>query len=154
MLSKLRNLFTPDEGDEASTPLVDNELQLATAVLLVRASVIDGEKDPAETAKLSKLLKDRFELSSEDVDELIVQAGQKEEEAVDLYSFTRVITKKLDLDGRRRVVEMLWEMAFADGVLDDYEANLIWRVSELVGVSTRERVELRKAVVARREDKA
>jgi uncharacterized tellurite resistance protein B-like protein len=132
---------------------VDDELQLATAVLLIRASVIDGVTDVAEIAKLSQLLKSRFELSSEDVDELITQAGQKEADAVDLYSFTRVITKKLELDGRRRVVEMLWEMAFADGVLDDYEANLIWRVSELVGVSTRERVELRQAVVARREDK-
>ncbi len=153
MLSKLRSLFASAEGDDASAPLVDDELQLATAVLLIRASVIDGVTDVAEVAKLSQLLKSRFELSSEDVDELITQAGQKEADAVDLYSFTRVITKKLELDGRRRVVEMLWEMAFADGVLDDYEANLIWRVSELVGVSTRERVELRQAVVARREDK-
>lgn len=154
MLSKLRNLFASAEGDDASVPLVDDELQLATAVLLIRASVIDGVTDVAEVAKLPQLLKSRFELSSEDVDELIAQAGQKEADAVDLYSFTRVITKKLDLDGRRRVVEMLWEMAFADGVLDDYEANLIWRVSELIGVSTRERVELRQAVVARREDKS
>lgn len=154
MLSKLRSLFTSDGGDEAATPMVDDELQLATAVLLVRASVIDGDRDPAEIAKLSQLLKNRFELSSEDVDELVLQAGQAEADAVDLYAFTRVITQKLDLNGRRRIVEMLWEMAFADGVLDDYESNMIWRVSELVGVSTRERVELRQAVVARNADKA
>lgn len=152
MLSKLRSLFASDEGNEAATPMVDDELQLATAVLLVRASVIDGDRDPAEIAKLSQLLKNRFELSSEDVDELVLQAGRAEADAVDLYAFTRVITQKLEIDGRRRIVEMLWEMAFADGVLDDYESNMIWRVSELIGVSTRERVELRQAVVARNAD--
>jgi uncharacterized tellurite resistance protein B-like protein len=47
------------------------------------------------------------------------------------------------------MVEMLWEVAYADGVLHEFESNLVWRAAELLGVSTRDRVELRKAVESR-----
>jgi uncharacterized tellurite resistance protein B-like protein len=37
----------------------------------------------------------------------------------------------------------------ADGVVDEFESNLVWRAAELLGVSTRDRVVLRKAVEGR-----
>jgi uncharacterized tellurite resistance protein B-like protein len=44
---------------------------------------------------------------------------------------------------------MLWEVVMADGVVDEFESNLVWRAAELLGVSTRDRVLLRKAVASR-----
>ena len=41
---------------------------------------------------------------------------------------------------------MLWEIAFADGSVDEFEENTIWRIAELLGVSTRDRVLLRQRV--------
>ena len=55
----------------------------------------------------------------------------------------------LDQEGRQRIIEMLWEMAMADGVVHEFEANLVWRAAELLGVSTRDRVRLRKMVASR-----
>jgi uncharacterized tellurite resistance protein B-like protein len=46
-------------------------------------------------------------------------------------------------------VEMLWEIVMADGVVHAFESNLLWRTAELLGVSTRDRVTLRKMVEAR-----
>ena len=70
-------------------------------------------------------------------------------ESVDLYQFTSVLCRALDQEGRKRIVEMLWEVVLADGVVHEFEANLVWRAAELLGVSTRDRVSLRKAVESR-----
>jgi uncharacterized tellurite resistance protein B-like protein len=80
---------------------------------------------------------------------LFQEATAEERNAVDLYRFTKVLTRELDQDGRKRIVEMLWEVVMADGVVDEFESNLVWRVAELIGVSTRDRVVLRKMVEAR-----
>ena len=53
------------------------------------------------------------------------------------------------ISGRKRIIEMLWEMAMADGVVHEFESNLVWRVSELLGVSARDRVTLKKLVASR-----
>ena len=45
---------------------------------------------------------------------------------------------------------MMWEIVYADGRVSEFEDNLIWRAADLLGVSTRERVELRQRVAASR----
>jgi uncharacterized tellurite resistance protein B-like protein len=47
------------------------------------------------------------------------------------------------------MVEMMWEIVFADGQVDEFEDNIVWRASDLLGISTRDRVELRHQVAAR-----
>ena len=44
---------------------------------------------------------------------------------------------------------MLWEIAMADRVVHEFESNLVWRVAELLGVSARDRVLMRKTVASR-----
>ena len=78
-----------------------------------------------------------------------LEAEAWEQESVDLYSFTSVLCRELDQEGRQRIVEMLWDIVLADGVLHEYEADLVSRGAELLGVSTRDRVRLRKIVESR-----
>ncbi|WP_170984255.1 TerB family tellurite resistance protein [Rhodoligotrophos defluvii] len=127
----------------------ERTLELAIAALLVRASVIDDAVNPAELGRIEQLLTHRFGLSHEAVQTLLGEAREAEAKAVDLYRFTRVVTENLDQEGRKGLVGMLWEVVLADGRIDPYEENLVWRVAELVGVSTRDRVMLRKAVEER-----
>ena len=139
-----RTLLAPE-----AEPVAEADLPLATAALLIHAAAIDGSLEQAEMTKLAELLKRRFDLAEAEVQDLIERGRAEEREAVDLYRFTRVMTEGLDEEGREHVIELLWEMAYADGVLDDYESNLVWRVAELIGVATRERVRLRQEVQAR-----
>jgi uncharacterized tellurite resistance protein B-like protein len=126
-----------------------DELQLAAAALLVHAAVIDGNTADDELKKLKDLLQERFALSESDADRLIEEGKSRERDAVDLYRFTSVLCRELDQDGRKRIVEMLWEIVMADGELHEFEDNLVWRVAELLGVSARDRITLKKAVAAR-----
>jgi uncharacterized tellurite resistance protein B-like protein len=129
--------------------LREDELRLAAAALLVRAAVIDGTVDAVERRKLKALLEQRFDLDGDELRPLVDEATVREHDSVDLYRFTSVLARELDQDGRKRIVEMLWEVVMADGVIHEFESNLVWRTAELLGVSTRDRVTLRQAVAAR-----
>ena len=122
----------------------DQDYRLAAAALLVHIAAIDGEFDSKERTRVQRLVEERFNLSHAQARELIAHATESEREAVDLYGFTSVLKRSLGEEGRRQLVGMLWELAYADGDIDECEENVVWRVAELLGVSTRERVTLRR----------
>ena len=124
----------------------DREFRVAYAALLVHAATIDGDMTGSERGQLAVLLKQRFELANAAVDELIAQAVAAEEKAVDFYHFTHAISGAMDETDRLRMIEMMWTVAFADGKISDYEDNLIWRVADLLGVSSEQRIALRQRV--------
>ena len=81
---------------------------------------------------------------------MIEKGAEADREAVDLYHFTRRISASLDDEGRRSIVEMMWEIIYADGAVSGSEDNIVWRVADLLAVSSRQRIELRRRVAAGR----
>jgi uncharacterized tellurite resistance protein B-like protein len=134
------------DGGKHPSRFDDSDNRLAAAALLVHAAAIDGEMSPAEREKLQAVLKQRFNLDDATTDELVEQATAAEHEAVDLYQFTRLLNRTLDEAGRARIIEMMWKIVYADGSRDELEDNLIWRAADLLGVSSRERIALRRRV--------
>ena len=82
-------------------------------------------------------------------DRLIASAMLVEGEAVDLYHFTSVIMRSVNEEGRLRIVEMMWELVYADGQVTEFEDNVVWRAADLLGVSSRDRIELKHRVAER-----
>jgi uncharacterized tellurite resistance protein B-like protein len=138
------------DGDTHPSRFADNDYRLSAAALLIHAAAIDGVISDIERERLHAVIKRWFDLDEAATDELVRKANEAEQESIDLYHFTSVLGRSLDEDGRRRVVEMMWEIAYADGRVSEFEDNLIWRAADLLGVSTRERVELRQRVAASR----
>jgi uncharacterized tellurite resistance protein B-like protein len=128
--------------------LEDHEFRTAYAALLVHAAAVDGAISYAEREQLAGLLKHRFDLNDAATDQLIEQATRAEQKAVDFYHFVRLINGALDEAERLRMIEMMWAVAYADGKISGYEDNLIWRVADMLGVSSTERIALRQRVVA------
>jgi uncharacterized tellurite resistance protein B-like protein len=126
----------------------ENDYRLAAAALLVHAAAIDGAISEAGRAKLHDLVKLRFNLDDADADELIAEATAAEQQSIDLYRFTSQINRALDEKGRARLVEMMWQIVCADGVISEFEDNLIWRAADLLGISRDERIALRGRVTA------
>jgi len=147
MLTALKNFINELTGEtDRPKPFEAADYQLAATALLVHIASIDGEFDANERARIQQLVEARFGQSPEEARELIDAAKVSEADAVDLYRFTSVLKRRLDEDGRRQVIGMLWDMAHADGAVHEFEENVVWRVAELLGVSTRDRVELRREV--------
>ena len=138
------------QGGKHPTHFEPNDYRLAAAALLVHAAAIDGNISEVERDQLRTVIKRQFGLDEATTDELVAEATEAEHEAIDLYHFTSVINRSLDEDGRRRVVEMMWEIVYADGRVTEFESNLIWRAADLLGISARDRIELRHRVAGQR----
>jgi uncharacterized tellurite resistance protein B-like protein len=124
----------------------EDDYRLAAAALLIHVANADGRIDLAERRKLQRIIKERFGFDAASAANLIAAAEQSDREAVDFYHFTSVLKRALDEVGRLKMVEKLWEIAFADGAVDELEENTIWRIAELLGVTGRDRVWLRQKV--------
>ena len=154
MLDSLRNFISELTGGEKHPGrFEENDYRLAAAALLIHASAIDGTMTDAERDKLRAVLKSRFALDDAATDELIDAGTLAENEAVDLYHFTSLINRSLDEQGRLGIVEMMWEIVFADGRVNEFEDNLMWRAADLLGVSSRDRIALRQRVPAKRRER-
>ena len=139
------------EGAKPAHRFDENDYRLAATALLVHAARIDGQFAESERAKLRALMETRFDLDESAAAELIAEATELEREAIDLYHFTAQLNRALDEKGRARMVEMMWQVAYADGVISEFEDNLIWRAADLLGVSQRERIALRNRVAETRQ---
>jgi uncharacterized tellurite resistance protein B-like protein len=137
-------------GDKHPSRFADDDYRLAASALLVHAAAIDGEVSQVERDQLHDIIKQRFELDEAATNELVIEATQAEQQAVDLYHFTSLINRSLDEVGRRRIVEMMWEIVYADGRVTEFEDNLLWRAADLLGISSRDRIELRHQVAGAR----
>ena len=151
MINRIKALFA-DKG-HSSDPEADqhshDELQLAAATLLVEAATLDGHYGETEQAAIDKLLREKFALKDEEARSLHDLAVTEQSEANQLLGFTRAIKDRYSLEERIELIEMIWEVVYADGELHDYEANLLRRLGGLLYVSDRERGDARKRVLAR-----
>ncbi|MEE4145972.1 MAG: TerB family tellurite resistance protein [Halieaceae bacterium] len=132
MISTLRKLFeAPATESEADR---EHRLQLAAAALLIETARADFTEDEAEETSLRRLLCDTLDVSPQEVDALLRQAGERLDEATSLYDFTRVINDHYSAAQKLELISSMWRVAYADGRLDKYEEYLIRQVAELTYV--------------------
>lgn len=124
----------------------DTGYRLAATALLVHVISLEGEPSAVEKQKLHELIETRFKLDPGTADKLIAAATIEEGEAVDLYHFTSVIMRAVDESGRLRIIEMMWELVYADGRVSEFEDNVVWRAADLLGISSRDRIDMRHRV--------
>jgi uncharacterized tellurite resistance protein B-like protein len=142
LLDRLKRILSGEEPVGSD----DSDIRQAVAALLIHASRIDDTVDTAEIAARDRLLREKFDISDAEMATLVMEAESAVADAADLYGFTRAIKEHYDREHRGRIVEMLWEIVLADGTIDPHEANLVWRVAGLLGFTTRENGDFRRAV--------
>ncbi len=138
MFDAISRLFAKPEAEIEDA--IDTKL--AVAALLVHLIGVDGEVEESEREAVKGVLQDHFDLSTSEVKALMEKAHKKDAEAVDFYAFTSGITQ-LEMDQRLEIIRMMWAVVFADKTNHEMEDNMVWRVAELIGVSTRDRTILR-----------
>jgi len=155
MLDGLRQFITEMVSPNAEQRVFDeSDYRLAATALLIHIVSLDGQPTAIEKRKLHSLIETSFKLDPGTADQLIASATRAESDAVDLYRFTSVIMREVDEAGRRRIVEMMWEMVFADGKITEFEDNVLWRAADLLGISGRDRIDLKHAVQERQAERA
>lgn len=151
MLADLRHFFAElTGGQKPQDQFAENDYRRAAAALLVHVATLDGELTNSKRRKLHDLLEAQFGLDAAATDALILEATADDRELVDFFHFTSLIMRTLDEAGRLRIVEMLWQMVYAEGDVTEFESNVMWRVADLLAVSSRDRIALRERVAAAR----
>jgi uncharacterized tellurite resistance protein B-like protein len=151
MIERLKSLFAARaDAPAGKRPRATHDgLQLAAAVLLCHAARMDDDFAESERAAIRTLLRARFGLSAEDADALVEASDEQASSTVDLWGYARLVKNGFSHEERVHLIEMLWEVAYADGVLHDYEAHLLRRIAGLIYVSDHERGAARKRVLVR-----
>ncbi|WP_425907886.1 TerB family tellurite resistance protein [Nitrobacter sp. TKz-YC02] len=148
MLDRLRHfiidVISPEAPDHRSFD--ETGCKLAATALFIHVISLDGEPSDVEIRKLHELIETRFGLDPGTANKLITSATLAEGEAVDLYQFTSVLMRSLNDEDRLRIVEMMWELVYADGRVSEFEENVVWRAADLLAISSRDRIELKHRV--------
>jgi uncharacterized tellurite resistance protein B-like protein len=140
MFEAISRLFNKPEAALAS-----HNPKLAVAVLLVHLASVDGQIKDEERQTIRGALIDHYGLDETSVDRLIKEAAFRDAEAVDFYRFTSALTS-LEMEDRIDIIRMMWTVVFSDQKNHELEDNMVWRVAELIGVSSRDRTILRNQV--------
>ena len=146
MLARIKAFF--DNQLNAGDDQVDREhrLQLAAAALLIETAKADFQRDTDETGAIEAALGKTFDLSADELSQLLDMAEEETREATSLYQFTRLINDHYDEQRKIHLIELLWRVAYADGEISKYEDHLIRRVAELTYVSHKDFIATKLAV--------
>ncbi len=129
--------------EETSETDIEHALRVATAVLLIEVMRADFKVEPAERERLRELLHTHFDLSVEELDALLEEAEADADRLVSTQHITRLLNQHYDHAMKLRIVEMMWQVVFADGTKDHYEEHLLRQVAELLYISHAEFIQAR-----------
>jgi len=142
-MRKILLKFLTIETIEISPADIEHALRVATAVLLVEVARADFIIVPSEKLRLRELLEQQFHLSTQELDALLEEAEADADRMVSIQHVTRLLNQHYDHAMKRRVVEMMWQLVYADGEKDHYEEHLIRQVADLLYVSHSEFIQAR-----------
>lgn len=142
-MRKILLKFLTIETIETSPADIEHALRVATAVLLVEVARADFIIVPSEKFRLRELLEQQFHLSTQELDALLEEAEADADRMVSIQHVTRLLNEHYDHAMKRRVVEMMWQLVYADGEKDHYEEHLIRQVADLLYVSHSEFIQAR-----------
>lgn len=145
LISFLNNL--PASGQRRPTGAEDDP-RVAAAALLFHVANADGVLQESEKAELRAALSGSYSLEGVALDRLIEAGQEADREAIDLYSFTSVLKRHLEHEERVEFIGLLWALVYADGRADELEDNTVWRIAELIGVDSRDRIAARQRIKA------
>lgn len=145
MFKQLLDLLKSPEPER-----VKADLRLSVAILMLEAADMDAAFSAEERAVIQELLTNRFTLSPSEAHELLSVSEQKIKTLVQIHPYTDTVFSQMSEDERIHLIEMLWEVVYADGVLDPEEDLLVRKVAGLIHVPDRERMLARQRVLARK----
>lgn len=148
MIDQIQKFFS-SRLNSANEDTDQEQMRLAAAALMVEVMVIDRDLNDTELSEINRMLTTRFQLGSEEVELLIELARKEVASATSLFQFTRLINDHFDAEAKAHLIENLWQVAFADQVLDKHEEALIRRIAELLYVSHKDFIQAKQRAMGR-----
>ena len=136
----IQKVTSKDSGEEEYK---GEDIQ-AVIVLLLEACQIDGETDNVEIEYVTNLLINKFNFTQSEAEENINKTLKNNAERIEIFSQIKIILNEMDHNERIEVIEMMLGVILSDGVVDDFEANLMRRMNGLLYISGIESAEAKE----------
>ncbi|MGF9694862.1 MULTISPECIES: TerB family tellurite resistance protein [unclassified Rhizobium] len=149
MFDRILDFFQDLTGDRPQNEFAPDDPRVAFAALCFQVMEADGRISEQEKQRLESLLRERYQLDKGHLQTLMDVGREAGSEAVDYYRFTSDLKRHLGPDECVALVGALWDLVYADGERSEMEDHVIWRIADLLGVSSRDRVLERQKVAAR-----
>ena len=149
MIDKLKSLFGAAATQRSS---VDVEFSIdrvypATCAILLELANIDGEFSESERDHIISVFKKRYNLPEEDILELMEASEKELKESIDLWQFTNLINQNFSLEEKIQIMETVWKVAYADGILDENEDYLVHKVANLLRLNHKQLIDAKLKVL-------
>jgi len=153
MLRKLRRFYaTYLSPDSATAHDPEHAVQMATAALLLEMARMDESIDAGERKHISQALQSLFQLGPHETAMLQELAEQTAEQAASYHEFTALLNKQFSQEQKIKVIENLWEVAYADDQLDKYEEHFVRKIADLLYVAHKDFITAKHRVLDRRQE--
>jgi len=136
MIEAIARFFSQRLAGDATESDATHErrLLLATAALLVEVMRSDADLDERERARVVEALRRHGGLDEAEALELMALADEQSRTANDYFQFTSLVNRHYDAREKVRIIEMMWQVAYADGVISAHERHLMRRIADLLHV--------------------
>jgi uncharacterized tellurite resistance protein B-like protein len=145
----IHKFFHPQDGEEheGKEKSVRHDLHVATCALLMEMAHIDGTFSKKERDAITELLKNEYHLSPDHIREITQTAEQELENSHDLWTFTNLINRNYPRAEKIRIIELIWEIIYSDGQLNQYEDYLVHKLARLLNLQHSELIDAKLAVL-------
>lgn len=141
---KLIDKLFNKSSKSASPDISDiHKLQLATCILLIEVSKSDDDYDANEQEKIISLIKNKFELTDDEIEDVFSHSNNKHDEMISLFEWTDIINKECSYEQKLIIIGFMWDIAYSDSKIDKYEDYTIRKVSDLIYVKHQDFINLK-----------
>ena len=138
MFSNLKTAFQNITSKNKNEDEYEREDIQAVIILLLEACQIDGDTGNIEIEYIKKLLINKFNFTPYQAEKNLLEALEKSDERIEIFSQIKIILNEMNHEERIDVIEMMWGVILSDGIIDDFEANLMRRMNGLLYISGEE----------------
>jgi len=150
MLKILKKYLLPEFASQGAESInQEQRLQIAMCVLLLEMANVDDEFSLSEKTMIREILEEEIGIPKENVKEIMGIAQQDRNQTIDLYEYTSFINKNFSLEERKTLIELIWKVVYADGVLDKYEDYLIHKLTQLLHLHNDDLIDAKLKVKAK-----
>ena len=153
MLKKIADFFSTSISIETGhQPAdIDHNIKVATCALLIEMASIDNEFDPVEKKRIVGYFRDNFGLTENEISRLFDLAKEQLDTRIDLWGFTNLININYSIEQKMQVIEMIWEVIYADGRLSAHEDYLMHKLYKMLNLTHSQMIEAKLKALKRRE---
>ena len=128
MFQFLKNIFNKEN---ISVHEESNEYDPLTIACMLAHEVArsDGDISESELNSIKELI---FLNNRNDYEEILKKVSEFSNENSSFYDFVRKINETFSNEEKENLISVLWDVAFADGILETHEERLIRRIADLI----------------------